>query len=175
MLCAVSLCDVSLCDVLLCAVLILHYTSSVTRKIASQLPLILHMTIFSFFQAKGCTFPVLISTLGAARMDAPPKPSLDDPGDVETWAPWDDAALEDGNRCLGMSWPILIPDLSCARCVVKVKFKGQNVAQVLLNGSFLSSCSGVDIMLSFVEIGTFVVAVCPTFLFPCLSSSDGIS
>ena len=56
------------------------------------------MTIFSF-RPKGVSR--FNFTLGAARMDAPPKPSLDDPG-VETWAPWDDAALEDGNR-LGRS------------------------------------------------------------------------
>ena len=40
LLCGVLLCDVWFCDVLLCDVLLLRYTSSVTRKIASQLPLI---------------------------------------------------------------------------------------------------------------------------------------
>ena len=40
-LCDVWLCDVLLCDVLLCEVLVLHGTSSVTRKIASQLPLVI--------------------------------------------------------------------------------------------------------------------------------------
>ena len=39
--CDVWLCDVLLCDVLLCEVLVLHDTSSVTRKIASQLPLVI--------------------------------------------------------------------------------------------------------------------------------------
>ena len=38
--CDVCLCDVLWCDVLFCDVLLLHYTSSVTRKIAPQLPLI---------------------------------------------------------------------------------------------------------------------------------------
>ena len=41
LLCYVLLCDVLLCDMLLCDVLLLHYTSSIARRIASQRPLII--------------------------------------------------------------------------------------------------------------------------------------
>ena len=44
-------------------------------------------------------------------MDAPPNPLLDDGADLQTWAPWDDAALEDGHRTMFLSLQTLLVEI----------------------------------------------------------------